>query len=54
MMSDDILSQEEIEALLSGKGLEETESSDASTSEETETADFKELTELESDTIGEL
>lgn len=48
MMSDDILSQEEIEALLSGKSLDGTDDSNESTSKETE------LTELERDTIGEI
>lgn len=49
MMSDDILSQEEIEALLSGKSLdEEPEKGDDSTANDVE------LTELESDTLGEI
>lgn len=63
MMSDDILSQEEIEALLSGKSLEEMTEENASTSEETIeetieetsfTAEETDLSELERDTIGEI
>ncbi len=49
MMSDEVLSQEEIEALLSGKSLDEKEPEiEASISPEAE------LTEIESDTIGEI
>lgn len=50
MMSDEVLSQEEIEALLSGKGLDEEQAEES----ENEISQEEQLTEIESDTIGEI
>lgn len=49
-MSDEVLSQEEIEALLSGKGLDEEEPEES----ENQISQEEQLTEIESDTIGEI
>lgn len=50
MMSDEVLSQEEIEALLSGKGLDEDEPKES----DEQVSPEEELTEIERDTIGEI
>ena len=49
MMSDDILSQEEIEALLSGGVVDDDKKEETSSSEEIET-----LSDMEADTLGEI
>ncbi len=49
MMSDDILSQEEIEALLSGGVVDDNKKEEASSSEEIEA-----LSDMEADTLGEI
>ena len=51
MMSDNILSQEEIEALLRGETLEPAQADEA----ESETVDIRDyLTEMEQDALGEI